>query len=84
MIRSLRFILCYIALWFQNLSPMAWKLGEKVMTNCAAKLKPYLREAVQSVGIALDEYAPIVASICQAESCTLDCDDGNGSGEHLV
>ncbi|KAJ7951975.1 Sister chromatid cohesion protein PDS5-like B-B [Quillaja saponaria] len=49
----------------QTISPISWNLGEKVITNCAAKLKPYLMEAVQSTGKALDDYAPIVTSICQ-------------------
>lgn len=43
---------------------MSWKLGEKVIKNCTAKLKPYLVEAVKSMGVSLDEYAPFVASIC--------------------
>ena len=30
----------------QNVSPIAWKLGEKVITNCAVKLTPYLKEAM--------------------------------------
>ncbi|CAN1814368.1 Sister chromatid cohesion protein PDS5 homolog C [Linum perenne] len=47
----------------QTVSPNAWKLGEKVMTNCAAKLKTALKETVHSLGIALDEYASVVADI---------------------
>ncbi|CAN1814367.1 Sister chromatid cohesion protein PDS5 homolog C [Linum perenne] len=46
-----------------TVSPNAWKLGEKVMTNCAAKLKTALKETVHSLGIALDEYASVVADI---------------------
>ncbi|XP_034922189.1 sister chromatid cohesion protein PDS5 homolog D isoform X2 [Populus alba] len=67
----------------QSFSPIAWKLGERVITNCAAKIKPYLKEAVQSTGIPLDEYAPIVASIFLDESHTLECDYNNHSGEPL-
>ncbi|KAG6787874.1 hypothetical protein POTOM_003919 [Populus tomentosa] len=67
----------------QSVSPIAWELGERVITNSAAKLKPYLKEAVQSTGIFLDEYAPIVASIFQDDSCTLEGDYSNRSGEHL-
>ncbi|CAN0862408.1 Sister chromatid cohesion protein PDS5 homolog C [Linum grandiflorum] len=48
----------------QTISPIAWKLGEKVISNCAAKLKTPLNEAVHSLGIALDQYASIVADIC--------------------
>nr|XP_011467025.1 PREDICTED: uncharacterized protein LOC101302469 isoform X2 [Fragaria vesca subsp. vesca] len=58
----------------QNLSPFSWKLGEAVLHNCAAKLKPYLMEAVKSMGTALDDYARIVASICQHGSDTLKLD----------
>uniref|UniRef100_A0A6N2K5J7 Tudor domain-containing protein n=1 Tax=Salix viminalis TaxID=40686 RepID=A0A6N2K5J7_SALVM len=67
----------------QSFSPIAWKLGERVITNCAAKIKPYLKEAMQSAGIPLDEYAPIVASIFQDESHTLKCDYSNCSREPL-
>ncbi|KAJ6961667.1 hypothetical protein NC652_000570 [Populus alba x Populus x berolinensis] len=67
----------------QSVSPIARELGERVITNSAAKLKPYLKEAVQSTGVFLDEYAPIVASIFQDDSCTLEGDYSNHSGEHL-
>ncbi|KAJ6694909.1 TRANSCRIPTIONAL REGULATOR [Salix koriyanagi] len=67
----------------QSFSPIAWKLGERVITNCAAKIKPYLKEAMQSAGIPLDEYAPIVVSIFQDESHTLKCDYSNHSREPL-
>ncbi|CAJ2656499.1 unnamed protein product [Trifolium pratense] len=52
----------------QIISPISWTLGEKVFTNCAVKLKPYLMQTVDSSGRALDEYAQIVASICQNQS----------------
>ncbi|CAK9157452.1 unnamed protein product [Ilex paraguariensis] len=52
----------------ENVLPLSWKLGEKVLKNCAAKLKSYLPEAVKSMGIAFDDYADIVASICQDSS----------------
>ncbi|KAJ6326185.1 hypothetical protein OIU78_013312 [Salix suchowensis] len=32
----------------QSFSPIAWKLGERVITNCAAKIKPYLKEAMHN------------------------------------
>ncbi|KAJ9692944.1 hypothetical protein PVL29_011866 [Vitis rotundifolia] len=32
---------------FQNVSPICWRLGEKVITNCAAKLRPYLMEVAK-------------------------------------
>ncbi|KAJ6341212.1 hypothetical protein OIU78_009396 [Salix suchowensis] len=67
----------------QSISHIAQELGERVITNSATKLKPYLKEAVQSTGILLDEYAPIVASIFQDDTCTLKDDYSNRSGEHL-
>jgi len=47
---------------------MSWILGEKVIRNCAVKLKPYLMKAVESSGRALNEYADIVTDICQNKS----------------
>ncbi|XVF24675.1 hypothetical protein REPUB_Repub13aG0147800 [Reevesia pubescens] len=68
----------------QNILPISWKLGEKVIGNCAHKIKPYLMEAVQSMDIALDAYSPIIASICQSESDNLEYYHVNKSGDHLV
>jgi enoyl-[acyl-carrier-protein] reductase (NADH) len=73
--------------FFQNVSPISWKLGEKVITNCAVKLKNYLKEAVQSMGTALDDYSHIVTSICQSGSDPLKHEHVNGyveAVEHLV
>ena len=33
-------------------------MGEKVITNCAAKLQPYLQQAVCSIGDASDAFCP--------------------------
>ncbi|KAG7998196.1 hypothetical protein I3843_01G246300 [Carya illinoinensis] len=66
----------------QTDSPIAWQLGEKVITNCAVKLKHYLKEAVQSMGIALDDYSQIVTSICQSGPTLLEHEQVNGYGEH--
>ncbi|XP_044484049.1 uncharacterized protein LOC123209987 isoform X2 [Mangifera indica] len=66
----------------QDVSPISWKLGEKVITNCAAKLKSSFMDAVPSRGIALDEYAEIVSYICKNEYGNLqglDC-----SGKYLA
>lgn len=60
----LRILLASVRKENQDVSPTSWKLGEKVFTKCAAKLKTNLKEAVQSRGIALDDYAEIVACIC--------------------
>lgn len=50
---------------FQCLSPFSFKLGERVLENCASKLKPYLQDVASSMGISFGDYANIVASICQ-------------------
>ncbi|XP_041020647.1 uncharacterized protein LOC121262297 isoform X2 [Juglans microcarpa x Juglans regia] len=66
----------------QTDSPIAWQLGEKVITNCAVKLKHYLKETVQSMGIALDDYSQIVTSICQSGPNLLEHEQVNGYREH--
>lgn len=71
------YLINLVSLSFQDVSPTSWKLGEKVFTKCAAKLKTNLKEAVQSRGIALDDYAEIVACICGS-------DDENPQHGHLI
>ncbi|KAH7564653.1 hypothetical protein JRO89_XS09G0002200 [Xanthoceras sorbifolium] len=68
----------------QDISSTSWKLGEQVITNCAAKLKPYLMEAVQSKGVVLEGYADIVSTICKSGDGTLQHNHLNGTGEHMV
>lgn len=55
-------------LFFQAISRISWTLGEKVISNCAIKLKPFLMKAVEFSGRALSEYAQIVIDICQKKS----------------
>lgn len=50
---------------FQNVSPIAWHLGQNVLNSCADKIKPDLPEAVRLSGVAYHDYAEVVASICQ-------------------
>ena len=40
----------------ETVSPISWKLGKKVITNCAVKLQSYLQEAVCSIGVASDTF----------------------------
>uniref|UniRef100_A0A2N9FLE4 Uncharacterized protein n=1 Tax=Fagus sylvatica TaxID=28930 RepID=A0A2N9FLE4_FAGSY len=40
----------------ETVSPISWKLGEKVITNCVVKLQPYLQEAVCSIGVASNTF----------------------------
>ncbi|KAE8687476.1 hypothetical protein F3Y22_tig00111014pilonHSYRG00028 [Hibiscus syriacus] len=48
----------------EEVLPIARKLAKSVLENCASKLKPYLTQAVESLGIAYEDYS-VVASICQ-------------------
>ncbi|MQL96880.1 hypothetical protein Taro_029563 [Colocasia esculenta] len=67
----------------KDILPIARELAEKVIGNCALKLKPYLIEAVQSRGASLDDYGKLVAFICKG---SLDVLEQNGivvSGECL-
>lgn len=50
----------------QNVSPLSWQLGQKVLMNCAGILVSDIPKAVNSMGTAYNDYAEIVASICQA------------------
>ncbi|MED6119475.1 hypothetical protein PIB30_117765 [Stylosanthes scabra] len=68
----------------QTISPTSWTLAEKVVTNCAVKLKPYLSRAVESSGRALNEYAEIVTSICQNESESSRHDHSNDCNKAAV
>ncbi|VVA91490.1 unnamed protein product [Arabis nemorensis] len=54
----------------QDVSPMASKLVEKVLSICTCKLQPCIMEALRSTGTSLDMYSPVVFSICQSESAT--------------
>ncbi|XP_065849560.1 sister chromatid cohesion protein PDS5 homolog C-like [Euphorbia lathyris] len=55
--------------------PIACKLGEKVLENCANKVKPYLLHAVKSSGVHLDGYSDVVASICKESSSSVKRND---------
>ncbi|CAI9766163.1 unnamed protein product [Fraxinus pennsylvanica] len=52
----------------KNVSPISWELGEKVFRNCSGKLKHYLKKAVESMNLDIDDYAEIVTSICRDTS----------------
>ncbi|KAK2981690.1 hypothetical protein RJ640_013088 [Escallonia rubra] len=61
--------------------PIARKLGEKVIQNCAVKLKPYLAHAVKSLGVPLKNYSEVVASICEETTSSIENNDDNAIGE---
>ncbi|KAF7814492.1 sister chromatid cohesion protein pds5-like [Senna tora] len=56
-------------------SPYSDEQMKKLIRNCAIQLEPYLMQDVQSSGRDLNDYAQIVASICQDESNKMVEDD---------
>ncbi|XP_073053768.1 sister chromatid cohesion protein PDS5 homolog D-like [Primulina eburnea] len=52
----------------KNISKMSWDLGNTVFKNCSAKLQPFLIEMVKSLNLDVNDYAEIVASICEDAS----------------
>ncbi|XP_050944558.1 sister chromatid cohesion protein PDS5 homolog D-like isoform X2 [Cucumis melo] len=73
----LRLILASVRKENQEAASISWKLAERVMSNCATKVQPYLMGAVHSLGASLDDYAPIVMSICRNGTDNID------AGNHL-
>ncbi|KAK3025427.1 hypothetical protein RJ639_040975 [Escallonia herrerae] len=61
--------------------PIARKLGEKVIQNCAVKLKPYLAHAVKSLGVPSKNYSEVVASIFEETTSSIENNDDNAIGE---
>ncbi|KAG5018575.1 hypothetical protein AAZX31_06G059600 [Glycine max] len=67
----------------EEVFPIAQKLGERVLESCATKLKPYLVQAVKSLGISVDDYSAVLASICQDVSDDLEKNDTCVTSEHV-
>ncbi|GMJ15838.1 hypothetical protein like AT4G31880 [Hibiscus trionum] len=59
----------------EEVLPVARRLAEKVLENCALKLKPYLTQAVESLDISFDEYSSVVGSICEMAPTAVDQKD---------
>ena len=59
-------------------------MGERVLESCATKLKPYLVQSVKSLGISVDDYSAVLASICQDTSDDLEKNDTCVTSEHVV
>ncbi|KAG6739221.1 hypothetical protein POTOM_056812 [Populus tomentosa] len=64
--------------------PVAQKLGEKVLETCATKVKPYLIQAVKSLGVSLNDYSDIVGSMCQEISGNIEQKDVHAGDENKV
>ncbi|KAG8379721.1 hypothetical protein BUALT_Bualt07G0118900 [Buddleja alternifolia] len=52
----------------KDTSPISWELGKKVFQNCATELQPYVKEALETKNLNLDDYDEIVTSLCQDTS----------------
>jgi len=59
-------------------------LGERVLESCATKLKPYLVQAVKSLGVPMGDYSLVLSSICQDTSDALEKNDTCVTSEHTV
>ncbi|XP_027329221.1 MATH and LRR domain-containing protein PFE0570w [Abrus precatorius] len=66
----------------EEVSPIARKLVEKVLERCATRLKPYIKQAVDHLGISLDDYSNVLASICQDTSGSLEQNDACATSDH--
>ncbi|KAI3679965.1 hypothetical protein L2E82_50701 [Cichorium intybus] len=49
----------------EGVLPVARKLGEKVIQKSGAILRPYLKQTLIILGDSLDNYTPVLASICE-------------------
>lgn len=68
----------------QEVLPIARRLGEKVLESSATRLKPYLVQAVDALGLSLDDYDDVLASICQDTSGNLDQNDVCATSDNVV
>ncbi|OIW09293.1 hypothetical protein TanjilG_01264 [Lupinus angustifolius] len=66
----------------EEVLPIAKMLVENVLESCATKLKPYLVQAVNTLGISFNDYSNILASICHDGSGSLEQNDGSTTSEH--
>ncbi|KAL1833211.1 hypothetical protein ACET3Z_002862 [Daucus carota] len=66
----------------EDTQTISQKLGEKVLETCTVKIKPYLLQAVKSLGGPLSQYSDIVSYICE-EAGVVEHHDDNGSINQL-
>lgn len=81
MISLLNFV--FISYAVQGVLPLAKKLGEKVLESCATKLRPYLLQAVKTLGISLNDYSKVLTTICQETPGSMEQNDVC-AGENVV
>ncbi|XVE71254.1 hypothetical protein DITRI_Ditri10aG0135900 [Diplodiscus trichospermus] len=59
----------------EEVLPVARRLSERVLENCASKLKPCLMQALEKLGLPLDNLSSVVASICQGTAGAMEQND---------
>lgn len=74
----------FLTLYFQEVLPVARKLAERVLESCATRVKPYLIQAVKRLGISIDDYSEVVASICQETSGTVEQNEVHAISKDMV
>ncbi|CAL0323149.1 unnamed protein product [Lupinus luteus] len=67
----------------EQVLPIAKKLVENVLASCATKIKPYVVQAVSTLGISLDDYSNVLTSICHDGSGSLEQNDIHAISEHV-
>lgn len=80
----LSIVINLLTLHFQEVLPVARKLAERVLESCAAKVKPYLMQAVKTLGISFNDYSEVVGSICQDISSAVEQNDAHATGKDMV
>ncbi|KAG7965559.1 hypothetical protein I3843_08G006900 [Carya illinoinensis] len=65
----------------EEVLPVARKLAERVLETCAVKVKPYLMQAVKTLGISFDDYSEVVGSICQETSSAVEQNEAHATGK---
>ncbi|XP_062097335.1 sister chromatid cohesion protein PDS5 homolog C isoform X2 [Humulus lupulus] len=68
----------------EDVLPIARKLGERVLEICAAKVKPYLVQAVKDLGISLDDYSKVLSTICQDAEAAVEQNEVQASDENMA
>ncbi|KAK9690495.1 hypothetical protein RND81_09G131900 [Saponaria officinalis] len=64
----LKILLARIKMENRTVSPASWEMGVKIFEGCSNKLKPLIIEAMSSMDCRLEDYAPILSSICKPEA----------------
>ncbi|CAL9778844.1 unnamed protein product [Musa acuminata subsp. burmannicoides] len=68
----------------KDILPIARRLAERVIADCALKLKPYLVELAKSKKAFLSKYSRVVASVCQEYSDQVEQNDMNSAADAMA